>query len=225
MCWKLGKNGGLLTLGILGTIWSSSSGMLAIIDTLNSAYHVQEGRSWWRVRLTAVALTVLLALFIVISFTLVLGGTQLIARLPADIASSRVAVIVWRIVEWPLVAALVVVGVGLVYYYAPDVKQEWFWMAPGTVVATASWLIISLGFKWYVTNFSEFNKTYGAIGGVIVLLLWFYLSGLAILFGAEVNAVVEHASPEGKAPGEKVAGQGIDQKENRDATGRPNRRS
>jgi membrane protein len=93
-----------------------------------------------------------------------------------------------------------------VYYVAPDVQQRVIWIAPGSVFATIVWVLISLGFKWYVSAFATYQKTYGAIGGVIVALLWLYVSGLAILMGAEMNAVIEHASPIGKHLGEKVTG-------------------
>jgi membrane protein len=97
--------------------------------------------------------------------------------------------------------------VGLVYYYAPDAEQQWVWITPGAVVGTLLWVVASLAFKLYVARFADYNATYGAVGGVIVLLLWFYISGLAILVGAELNAEIEHASPYGKDPGEKVPGQ------------------
>jgi Predicted membrane protein len=108
------------------------------------------------------------------------------------------------VLQWPLVLALVALGVALVYYVAPDVQQQWIWIVPGSVFATVVWLLASLGFKWYVSAFAGYQKTYGAIGGVIVALLWLYVSGVALLMGAEMNAVIEHASPMGKDPGEKV---------------------
>ena len=90
---------------------------------------------------------------------------------------------------------------------APDAEQDWEWITPGAVLATMLWLLASLAFKLYVTNFANYNETYGSLGGVIVLMLWFYLSSLAILVGAEMNAEIEHASPHGKEPGEKVPGE------------------
>ena len=104
-------------------------------------------------------------------------------------------------------SALVALGAGIVYYFAPDAEQEWVWVTPGAVLTTVLWLLASLGFKYYVTNFGAYTETYGAIGGVMVLLLWFYISGLVMLLGAELNAEIEHASPYGKAVGEKVPGQ------------------
>jgi membrane protein len=202
-----GNNGGLLTLGILGTIWSTSSGMSAIIDTLNQAYHVKEGRPWWRTRLTAILLTIALAVFIIVWFALVLVGPTMAEKVAAWVHLGPVFEWTWKIAQWPVIFALVATGLAMVYYFAPDVQQEWVWITPGSIFATTLWLLISLGFKWYVVHFGQYQKTYGAIGGVIVSLLWFYLSGLAILIGAEMNAVIEHASPYGKDPGEKVAGE------------------
>jgi membrane protein len=98
-----------------------------------------------------------------------------------------------------------VVGIGLIYYFGPDADQDWAWITPGAVAATVLWLVVSLLFKMYVANFTDYEASYGTVGGVIVVLLWFYVSGIAILTGAELNAELEHASPYGKAPGQKNA--------------------
>lgn len=201
------KNGGLLTLGMLGTIWSTSAGLNAIIDTLNTAYDIQEARPWWKVKLIALGLTITLAVFIVISFTLVLVGPALAEKAAAWAHMGPAFTWSWKILQWPIVFLLVTLAVALIYYYAPDAVQEWVWITPGSLLATTLWLLISLGFKFYVAHFASYNATYGAIGGVIVLMLWFYLSALAVLVGAELNAEIEHASPYGKDPGEKVAGE------------------
>jgi hypothetical protein len=113
----------------------------------------------------------------------------------------------WWVLQWPVVFALVATGIGLVYYFAPDAEQQWVWITPGSILATLLWLIASLGLKLYIQFFGHYNETYGTLGGFIVLLTWFYVSGLAILTGAELNAEIEHASPYGKAPGEKVPGE------------------
>jgi membrane protein len=202
-----GEQTGLLTFGMLATLWSSSAAMTAIIDTLNSAYDVEEGRAWWKVRLVAIGLTIGVALFILVSFALVLLGPRL-----AEIIADRTVLgpafeWTWKILQWPLVFALASTGIAMIYYFAPDVEQDWIWLTPGSVFATTIWLIASLGFKYYVTNMGAYVETYGAIGGVMVLMLWFYISGLAILIGAEMNAEIEHASPYGKDEGEKVPGQ------------------
>jgi membrane protein len=197
------KNGGLLTLGMLGTIWSTSSGVNAIIDTLNQAYDIQEARPWWKVKLLAIGLTIALAVFIVISFVLVLVGPKIGETIASTFFLGEAFVWAWNILQWPVVFAFVALAVAIIYYFAPDAEQEWIWITPGSVVATTLWVLISLGFKFYVSHFENYNATYGAIGGVIVLMLWFYLSALAVLVGAELNAEIEHASPYGKDPGEK----------------------
>jgi len=201
------KNGGLLTIGMLGTIWSTSSGVTAIIDTLNQAYDIQESRPWWKVRLLALGLTLGLALFIVVSFALVLVGPTLAEKVAVWLHMGPAFAWTWKIVQWPVVFSLVTFAMAMIYYYAPDAEQEWIWITPGSILATLLWLLISLGFKFYVVNFTSYNATYGAIGGVIVLMLWFYVSGLAVLIGAELNAEIEHASPYGKEPGERVVGE------------------
>ena len=201
------KATGLLTLGMLGTIWSTSSGMTAIIDTLNQAYDIQESRPWWKVRLTAIALTVALALFIVVSLALVLVGPTLAEKAAVSLHMGPVFAWTWKIIQWPVVFGLVTLGIALIYFFAPDAEQDWVYITPGSILATMLWLVISLIFKFYVANFTSYTATYGFIGGAIVLMLWFYVSALAVLVGAEVNAEIEHASPYGKEPGEKVAGE------------------
>ena len=200
-------SGGILTVGILGAIWSSSAALVAIVGALNRAYDIDEGRPWWKVRLTAIGLTTALALLVLISFSLIIVGPTVAEQLAASFGLGGAFEWTWKVLQWPIAFLLVSTGVGLVYYFAPDAEQDWVWITPGAVAGTLLWVIVSLAFKFYVANFADYNATYGAVGGVIVLMLWFYLSGLAILVGAEMNAEIEHASAWGKAPGEKVPGQ------------------
>jgi len=207
------QDGGLLTFGILGTIWSTSAGMTAIITTLNQAYDVKEERPWWKVRLIAIGLTLALAAFIVVSFALVLIGPTVAEKVAQHLYLGTAFEWTWKVLQWPVVFALVTLGMAMIYYFAPDAKQSWIWITPGSVVATTLWLVISLAFKLYVAKFNSYdNATYGVLGGVIVLLLWFYASGIAVLMGAELNAEIEHAAPTGKAPGEKVPGENAEPK-------------
>ena len=201
------KPGGLLTFGIAAAIWSTSAAMSAVINTLNSAYDIEEGRPWWKVQLTAILLTFGVALFILVSFALVIVGPTLAVKVAAWVHLGAAFEWTWKILQWPVVFALAATGIGLVYYFAPDAEQDWIWLTPGSVFATTLWLIASLAFKYYVVNMSDYAATYGAIGGVMVLMLWFYISGAVILFGAEMNAEIEHESPYGKEAGEKVKGQ------------------
>ena len=202
-----GDSGGILTFGLVLALWSSSAAMMGMIDALNRAYDIEDSRAWWRVRLLAVVLTLALAAFILIAFALVLVGPTVADYIARVTDLGPIFAWTWKILQWPGVLALVALGAGIVYYFAPDAEQEWVWVTPGSVLTTVLWLLASLGFKYYVTNFGTYTETYGAIGGVMVLLLWFYISGLVMLLGAELNAEIEHASPYGKAAGEKVLGQ------------------
>jgi membrane protein len=201
-----GEQGGLLTIGMLTALWSSSAAVTAIISTLNTAYDIEEGRPWWKVRVTAIGLTVGLSLFIIVAFALVIAGPTLAERLADRLFLGAAFEWTWKILQWPIVFLLVSSGIGLVYYFAPDAEQDWVWLTPGSVFATGMWLIVSLGFKYYVATMGAY-ESYGVIGGVMVLMLWFYLSGLVILVGAEMNAEIEHASEWGKDVGEKVPGE------------------
>ncbi len=198
---------GLLTFGLLGALWSSSSAMTAIVDTLNRAYGVKEARPWWKIQLLAIIMTVVMSVFVMVSFTLVVSGPEIAETLATRVGLGPVFAWTWKIVQWPVVFLLISLGFGLVYYLAPDAEQLWPWIVPGSRFATILWLLISIGFRFYVMHFGQFNKMYGTIGAAIVVLLWFYLSGLVLLVGAELNSELEHASPYGKNEGEKVPGE------------------
>ena len=202
-----GHNGGLLTIGLLGALWSSSAALVSVIDVMNRAYDITEARPWWKVRAVAIGLTTALAVFITLAFVLIVVGPQIADWLGAHLGFSTAFVWSWKILQWPLAFAMVAIGVGLVYYFAPDAEQEWVWVTPGSLAATVLWFIASLAFRFYAVNFGNYEATYGAIGGVILLMLWFYMSALVMIVGAEMNAEIEHASPWGKEPGEKVPGQ------------------
>jgi membrane protein len=188
-----GSQASLLTLGILGAIWSSSAALVAIIDALNRAYDVTEWRPWWRRRLLALLLTVTLALFIILALVLVLVGPAMAFRLADWLGVGPAAALVWTLIRWPAILFCVVFSVDLVYHVAPNRRRRWAWITPGSVLATALWIVASFGLKVYVTNFGDYTATYGAIGGAIVTMLWFYVSSIAILVGAELNGVIEEA--------------------------------
>jgi membrane protein len=197
------NHGGVLTLGLVGALWTSSTALTSIVAALNRAYDIVDTRPWWRVRLVALGLTVTLTLLVVVSFTLVLSGPSIAENLARHFGLGAAFAWTWAIVQWPVAFALVTVAVGVVFYFGPDAEQAWRWITPGAVLATGVWLAASLGFKVYVSTFANYTATYGALGGMIVLLVWMYVCGLALLAGAELNAEIEHASTEGKAPGEK----------------------
>jgi membrane protein len=198
-----GQRGGLLSFGILAALWTSSGALTAIIDSLNRAYDVEEGRPFWKVRLTAIGLTVGLSVFVVVALVLLTFGPQIGGWVADLVGLGRAFELTWNILRWPAIVGLLVVATALVYYFAPDVEQEWKWITPGSVCAVLGWLLASLGFAFYVNRFGSYNATYGSIGAVIVLLTWMYVTGLFVLIGGEINAEIEHAAPSGKDPGEK----------------------
>ncbi len=189
------QRSGLLSFSILVTIWAASSGMEAIIISLNIAFDAPATRSWWKERLLAVALTLGLAAFIVAALALIFFGGNISGQIAKSFGLSRTFKTIWSIAQWPAVISLMLLGVESVYYFAPNVKRgrqghRWEWLTPGAIFAVAFWLLISFGFRFYVSHFGNFNATYGALGGVMVLMLWLYLTGVAILVGGEINSVL-----------------------------------
>ncbi|SNB48018.1 YihY/virulence factor BrkB family protein [Geobacter sp. DSM 9736] len=198
------KKGGLLSLGFLLALWSSSSAITSIMDIMNRLYRVKEGRPFWKVRLFAIMLVTVLSLLFILAIVLLIFGPTigaLIARLAVLGETFRLA---WNILIWPVILFMLVLALALTYYITPDVKQNWKWISPGAVIAIPIWLLASFAFSYYVNNFGSYNKTYGSIGAVIVLLLWLFITGFIMLVGAEINSVVEHSSEDGKEPGEKT---------------------
>lgn len=199
--------GGILTFGLLVAIWSSSAALTAIISTLNRAYDITEGRPWWKVRLIAILLTIALALVVIAALGLLILGPMIAAKIGAAFGFGPAFVTAWNLARWPVIFLLVSFGVALVYYHAPDADQDWIWITPGSILATLAWIAASIGLQIYLKLAGSFNETYGTLGGAMVVLLWMYVTGIAILIGGEMNAEIEHASPEGKAPGEKKPGE------------------
>lgn len=187
---------GLLSVGLLTAVWSSSAAMGAVVDAMNRAYGITDRRPWWRIRLVAIGLTTALAFFIMVSLSLVLAGPELADYLTQWFGMSVLFAWIWKIVQWPLIFGLVSMAIALVYHFAPNRKRRWHWLTPGSVTATSLWLLGSLGFRFYLVKSGGYESTYGTLGGIIVLMLWFYVSGLALVVGAELDAEIERAGGE-----------------------------
>ena len=185
-----GRHAGLAILGIAGALWSSSAAMAAIITALNHTYRVAEWRPWWKRRLVAIALTLALTVFASVSLFLIMAGSQVASLVAVWLGIGMVATPVWQVMRWSLAAAVIVLAIDLVYHFAPNRPQRWSWVTVGSVTATGLWILSSIVFRLYITQMGTYNVTYGAIGGVIVVLLWLYMSSLAILIGAELNSVM-----------------------------------
>jgi membrane protein len=190
-----GSGANIVSLGGLGALWASSSGMTAIMDALNVVYDVKEDpRPFWRVRVMAILLTIGLAGFAIVSITLVLYGEHIGVWIADLVGLGRLFTWAWIVLQWPIIVGLMLGVVGAIYYYCPAIKQNWRWVTPGSLFAVTMWLIMSLGFKVYVENFGDYNAVYGSIAGVIVLMLWLYWSGMVLLVGGEINAEIAHAA-------------------------------
>jgi membrane protein len=190
-----GSGGGKISFGILATLWAASNGMTAICQTLNIAYEVEETRPWWKVRVISLGLTVALAVLILSALTLMLFGHHIADYVAASFSFGQVFTWGWKILQWPVVLVFVLAAFGLIYYLAPNVKnRSWHWVSPGAATAVVLWLVVSFGFRAYLSYFNSYNATYGSLGAVIILMLWFYLTGAAILIGGEVNSEIELAT-------------------------------
>lgn len=203
----LNKKQGLLSLGFVLALWSSSNAIVAVIYAMNKLYEVKEGRPFWKVRLLALFLVVALSTLFLASLLLTMFGTQAGEMIAKRVNFGILFRIGWDILLVPVILFLLSLAVAIIYYLTPDVEQKWKWISPGSVVAIPCWILISLGFSFYINNFSSYDKTYGSLGAVIILLLWLYISGFVVLSGAVINSVIEHSSEEGKEPGEKVEGE------------------
>jgi membrane protein len=198
---------GKLSFGFLAALWAASNGMGAITDALNVAFNVEETRSWWKRRAVAVGLTLALSVLIITALFIVFGGSKLADLLASRYALGAIFTVTWKVLQWPLALGFMLLAFALIYYFAPDLlRPEWKWLTPGSVIAVALWLIVSFAFKAYLHFFNSYSKTYGSLGAVIVLMLWLYLTGLAVLIGGEVNSEIEDAAAKQGAPEAKRTG-------------------
>ncbi|AWY40859.1 YihY family inner membrane protein [Pseudomonas putida] len=201
------SKGGLLSVGIVIALWTASAGVRLMMSAMNAAYDVVEGRPAWKRFPLSIIYTVGIAGMLLVAAALMVLGPQVMGWIAEQVGLEYFIVTLWSIARWPAIVILLMVAVALIYYVMPDVKQEFRFITPGSVLAVVVWIIASLGFGLYVKEFANYNAMYGSIGAIIVLLLYFYISAAVLLLGAEMNAVIEHMSREGKDPGEKVPGE------------------
>lgn len=199
------SKGGLLSVGIVIALWTASAGVRLMMSAMNAAYDVPEGRPAWKRMPLSIIYTVGLAGMLLVAAALMVLGPQVMEWIAAQVGMQEFIVTLWTVLRWPVIVILLMVAVAVIYYVMPDVKQEFRFITPGSVLAVVVWIVASLGFAYYVKTFADYNAMYGSIGAIIVLLLYFYISAAVLLLGAEMNAVIEHMSSEGKNPGEKEA--------------------
>jgi membrane protein len=185
---------GLMSVGALLAVWAGSNVFSALIDALNAAYDVQDTRPWWKKKLIAVASVVCIGLVILVSTVLILGGDVITAWIADKFALEPSTRAIWAFVQLPVAFALLVSIAALSYYFLPNIRQSKRQVVVGAVFTTIGWAVVTLAFRAYVANFANYNATYGAIGGVIVLLTWMYFSMLVFLIGGEINSELHHGT-------------------------------
>lgn len=190
------KSAGLLSLGAFLAIWSASSGILAVTRALNHAYEVREDRGFFRLRLTALFLLFTAGSIVFSNLLLITLGHLVSDWLSANVPGGFVWALLWDVARWVVQVLLAFLMMSLLYYFAPAASKRWEWISPGSLVAVVLWLLISVAFSLYVQNVGSYSKAYGSLGAVIVLMLWFQYTGLAILIGGEINAQIEKAARE-----------------------------
>lgn len=184
---------GKAIFGVLGALWAASSGVGAIMQCLNVAYDVQETRPWWKKPIISIGLTIALTVLIIAPMILVLYGTELAQSIARHVGFGDLFVNGWRLAQWPIALAFMFVAFAVVYYFAPNVKRpEWHWVTPGSALGVIVWLAASFGLRIYLHYFNSYSKSYGSLGAVIILLLWLYLTGIAIMVGGELNSLIAH---------------------------------
>jgi membrane protein len=195
---------GVLSFSFVVLLWSSSSLFVAIMDATNASYSVRDSRPWWKRRLMAIVLALVESVLLVGAATLIVLWPALLDWFHLGSWSPAATVVQWLVVIIVLLASF-----ATAYYFGPDVEQEWEWITPGSALGVLVLILASLGFRFYLHYGSTYSETYGALAGVVLMMLWLYLAALALLVGAEINCVIEFVAPHGRAPGQKEEPQGL----------------
>lgn len=194
---------GLLSTGIIISLWSASAGIRSTMTALNNAYDVIESRPAWKVISLSVFYTIGLAILMLSAAALMVTGPSVLNWIARQVGMEQYIIILWTWLRWPIASLFMMVTFIIVYGIMPDVEQKIKFIVPGALISVTGWITTSLGFNWYVHNFADYNATYGSIGAIIILLFYFYLSAAVFLFGAEINVVIERHSENGKHLGER----------------------
>jgi len=191
-------------ISIALALWGVSGAFRSIMEAMNVMYEVEEDRPAWKMYGISIFISLAVILLMLTAFGIVIFGGSVGGGLAAFIGLKGVFTTVWTIVQWPIVACIVLFTFAIIYFFAPAAKQKFRWISPGAFLAFAFWLLFSLAFSWYVSNFGSYGATYGSLAGVIILMLYIYYSSFIMLLGAEMNQVIEWHIPGGKDEGEKI---------------------
>ena len=191
-------------ISILLALWGVSGAFRSVMEAMNVMYEVEEDRPFWKVYGLSIFMSLAVIVLLVGALVLVIFGESIGVRVADLVGLGSVFATLWSVLQWPVVALVVLFAFALIYYFAPAAKQRFRWISPGSILAFVFWLIFSLLFSLYASMAGSYNETYGSLAGVIILLLYVYYSALIMLVGAEINQVIEWHIPGGKNEGEKI---------------------
>jgi membrane protein len=197
---SLAASPGKATIGLIAAVWSASAGVSAIQDTLNAVYKIIDSRSYFLARICAIGLTILVTAIVTLGLGSLLGSDYAVRVINYSVSDPGLRFageIATRCAGWILANGFLLLSFSVIYYWAPDIKvRRWHWLTPGSVIGILGWVLASLGLRLYLHFFDSYTLTYGSLGAVIILLMWFYITGLMILIGAEINSEIEAAAAE-----------------------------
>jgi membrane protein len=196
---------GLLSVSIVLLLWSASSLFVAVMDTTNACYGVRDTRPWWKRRLMSIVLTLCEAVLLVGASASIMIWPDVADWLELGATAKTAA----TVVQWLVVVVALLAAFALAYDFGPQIEQSWEWITPGATLGVLALIAASLAFRFYLRFAPPYSATYGALAGVVLMMLWFYLAGLALLVGAEINSVIEHAAPHGRSMGQKEVPKGF----------------
>ncbi|WP_424186249.1 YihY/virulence factor BrkB family protein [Actinokineospora sp. G85] len=202
-----GVAGPLAIIGLLGALWTASGYVAAFMRASNSIYEMPEGRPVWKTLPVRVGLTTVVVVLLTVCVLGIAATGAVAERLGSALGIGSTGVLIWEIAKWPVIALIVSLVFAFLYWAAPNVRHPSFrWLSPGGILAVVLWVVASAGFGFYVANFGSYNKTYGSLGGIIAFLVWLWISNIAVLLGAELDAELVRAKAiaEGKTTDAKV---------------------
>lgn len=191
-------------ISLLAALWGISGGFRAVMEAMNVVYGVKDSRPFWKKYLISIGLALTTAVLVITALVLVVFGPAIGGAVANLLGLGAAFQWAWNILQWPVLLAFVLAAFGIIYYFAPDVKQELKFVSPGSLVALGLWIVFSLLFSLYVNSFSTYNKSYGAMAGIAILLLYMYYSAFILLVGGDIDHIIERNAPDGKDEGERT---------------------
>ncbi|HKS74457.1 MAG TPA: YihY/virulence factor BrkB family protein [Terriglobales bacterium] len=189
------SGGERLTISIVFALWFASGAITSMISTLNATYRVPDSRSWLKIHAIALCLTLVMSVFLLFALFTVLAGAHVMDWLGATLGLETATVFLWKAFQWPLAVAFLMFSFSLIYYFAADASHKrWHWITPGSLVGVLLWLAASGGFRLYLHYYDTYTRTYGSLGALMILVVWFYVTGFAFLVGREIDAEIGRAS-------------------------------